>query len=216
MVDPVTLALVALGGAALMGGGGRKSRPMQSGTFEGPGVWKDVGAPRRIQQLAAPVEYGLGWPGISAYLVAVAYGESRGNSRACKSPCGPGWSRGWFQLRPDSKCARDMDVSSNAFLNNEAAQVAVAICHARRLGIVYDQPGQTIQWRDIRRGWKYPKWVGASYRNDSDTQGNYNAFLRNLTNVGVSQSFARSRAFPLNLDVPHVHTIYKMITSGVS
>lgn len=109
-----------------------------------------------------------------------------------------------------------MDISSRAFLSNEAAQVAVAVCHARRLGIVYDEPGQAVQWRDIRRGWKYPSWVGASYRNRSDTQGNYSAFLRNLTNAGIPQGFAGVKAFPPGMDVPHVHKIYQMIRAGVA
>lgn len=216
-MESATAIMLMLGGAALMGGGGSsKRRPIQSGTSTGPGVWKDKDAPRRIQRYAAPIEYGLPWPGITDYLVAVAYGESRGVSNICKDPCGAGWSRGWFQLRPISKCFKDMGLSADAFRNNEAAQVAVAICHARRLGIAYDEPGQSVQWRDIRRGWKYPKWTGASWRNRSDTQGNYNAFLRNLNNVGVSQSFAGQRAFYSGLDVPHVHHLYNMIRAGVA
>ena len=216
-MDPATAIMLMLGGAVVMGGGtGSKQRPMQSGSANGPGVWKDVDAPRRIALLAAPIEYGLPWPGLTNYLLAVAYGESRGVSYACKSPCGPGWSRGWFQLRSITKCFGDMGLSESQLMSNEAAQVAMAACHARRLGIIYDEPGQTVQWRDIRRGWKYPKWTGASWRNSSEAQGNYTAFVRNLNNVGLSQSFASQRSFPSGLDVPHVKQLYNMIRAGVS
>lgn len=216
------LPALAAGGVLLVGvtaaAAGPSAPPAAPGAGDGdggPGIWKDADAPRRIRALVAPVEAALAWPGLGDYLVAVAYQESRGTSTACADPCGPGWSRGWFQNRPVVWCFTKIGLTRDAFLADEAAQVAVAVCHARRLGILYDEPGQVVQWRDIRRGWKFPHWVGESWREKSATQGNWSAFRRNLVNVGLPESFAKQKAFPSGLDVPDVQALYAL-TKGVS
>lgn len=180
------------------------------------GNWKDGGAPERIRRYAGRIEEALGWPRLADYLVAVAYWESRGISSAVGGTSDDP-SGGWFQLTNAPACVRftGMGADDPAFLADEALQVAVAACHARRLGILYDEPGQTVQWRDIRRGWKFPKWTGASYRTAKSTAGARANFLEALEAVGLPASLATRRAFPSNLDVPEIDELLA-IAEGAS
>lgn len=200
------IALVA-GAAAAAGGTQPPAGPVDGDGAEDadvPGEWVDEDAPRRIRAYAEPIAELLGWWDLPTYLVNVAYTESRGNSRACKAPCGQGWSRGWFQLRPNSYCYIGSEFTPEEFLEDEAAQVAIAACHARRLGIVYDEPGQIVQWQDIRHGWKIPKRTGRSYRDTDTTLLTDQHFEKALKATGTGKAFMFRKAFPDGLDVPHV------------
>lgn len=174
--------------------------------------WADVDAPRRIRAYAAPLETHTGWRGLGDYLAATARTESRGDSRAV-GDSGRSW--GWFQIRPAAKCMQWLGLDGPELLNDEALQVAVAACHAYRLGTIYESPGQLVQWRDIRRGWKFPKWVQREYRDVAQTAANEKRFRRALQTVGVPESFATRRAFTPGMEILPVNYLVSL-TRGVA
>lgn len=193
----------AVGGLVLLGGFAVASTSTTM-TVPGKGKWVDATASARIRELGDRIEAVLGWGGLSTYLVATAYLESKGNSSAVGDQQR---SWGWFQIRKTAKCMIDLGLEGPELVGDEPLQIAVAACHARRLGIVYDSPGQLVQWGDIRRGWKYPKWVAEEYRTDPATLRNRTNFARSLRGTGASQSFAFAAAFPSGLDVPPVQQL---------
>jgi hypothetical protein len=123
----------------------------------GPGQWVDPDAPRRIRELADRI----GWSGLSDFLVAVAYWESRGNSRAGSDEGNA--ARGWFGLRPKSARVEDLGLDGDA-LKDEALSVALAAWYAHRvMQPPYAVAGQAIDWLAVRRGWWLPKLVKDGY-----------------------------------------------------
>jgi len=182
----------ALGLVAVLAAGSAQAAEPGSVGHRGDG-WVDADAPRRIREYAAAIEAHTGWVGLGDYLAATAYTESRGD-RDAVGDSGRSW--GWFQVRPAAKCMQWLGLEGPELLGDEALQVVVAACHAYRLGTVYDAPGQRVQWRDVRRGWKYPEWVDQAYRDVPETEGNEDRLRRALIAVGISPDFRFSRAFP--------------------
>ena len=203
-----------LGGAAVAGvalgslvGGGDTTPAIKGSGYPpltpGGGQWVDPGAPARIGQYADQVAAVTGWGStLRRYLVAVAYWESRGNSRACKEPCEDGFSRGWFQLRETAKCFQWSGLTPDQFLNNEAMQVAVAACHAYRLGTICSNQGQQVQTQDVRRGWWKPHLVAQQYRTDPAIEFKRQNYREALTAVGEPLSFMTAPMFPVGFHWP--------------
>lgn len=170
----------------------------------GQGRWVDADAPRRIRALAGRLETLYNWPGLSDFLVAVAYNESLGDPRALDRT---GGSRGWFQLRPTS--AGDSRVEENPeLLFDERWAVVTAADYAWRLRR-YAAPGQRPDWLAIRRGWKYPALVKdvdelAMIRGSTPSAGIRLRFLRALNNTDIPVSFMQEPAFQSNTKWPGI------------
>lgn len=162
------------------------------------GVWVDPGAADRIRYYADKVAAITGWgPTLRKYLTTVAYWESRGNPQSCHGACNEGSARGWFQNRSPSYCFDNSGMSMDEILNDEAAQVALAACHAYRLGRPpWADSGQAVTTADVRRGWKFPKWVSKDYRNDPNTYHNRDSYRETLDLMGYGSSFASQPMFP--------------------
>lgn len=175
----------------------------------GSSDWKDADAPRRIREYAAPIEAASGWVGLGDFLVALAFTESRGNSRALGDG---GSSGGWFQMKRGAKCVDAMGLTAATLAEaSEELQVLLAACHAHRLGTVWQSSGQDVEWRDVRRGWAFPKWTKQSYRTSSDTQKNRRHFDKGIRAAGLHASFATRRAFPSGFDWPGLSALLTMI-----
>jgi hypothetical protein len=181
--------------------GGRRVRVSQELTSGYPpvgGVWVDPGAADRIRYYADKIAAITNWgPMLGEYLTTVAYWESRGNPQACFGSCNENSARGWFQMRKPSGCFDDSGMSVSEILNDEAAQVALAACHINRLGHTpWADSGQKVQTRDIRRGWKFPKWASDDYRNDPETYPNRDNYMATLDLMGFGSGFASEPMFP--------------------
>ena len=173
------------------------------------GDWKDADAPRRIREYAAPIEAAAGWEGLGDFLVALAFTESRGNPRALGDG---GTSGGWFQMKRGARCVDAMGLTARELSEaSEELQVLLAACHAHRLGTVWQSPGQRVEWRDVRRGWAFPKWVKSSYRGSSDTRKNRRHFDKGIRAAGLNASFATRRTFPSGFDWPGLSDLLAMM-----
>lgn len=156
--------------------------------------WRDPDAPRRIREIAAPIERLANWPGLGDYLAAVAWTESRGNPRACHGDCKPNSARGWFQIRPKSGRTEYLGLSSNALLD-ENTSVALAAWYAHRLRPRASE-GQEIDWLAIRRGWALPGLV-RDVNEQNDRSPKVRARLEEgLKKSGMHESFMYQPAFP--------------------
>jgi hypothetical protein len=171
--------------------------------------WKDADAPSRIRQYAAPIEAAAGWEGLGDFLVALAFTESRGNSQALGDG---GNSGGWFQMKKGARCVDAMGLTATELSkSSEGLQVLLAACHAHRLGTAWQSSGQAVEWRDVRRGWAFPKWVKESYRQSSETKNNRTRFARGIRAAGLPASFANRRTFPSGFEWPGLSELLTMI-----
>lgn len=174
-------------------------------------VWADADAPRRIRHYAAPIEAATGWTGLGDFLAAVAYTESRGDVRATGDG-GRAW--GWFQLHDGSWCLQAAGYRAAELVTApEPLQVAVAACHAYRLGTVYGDPGQAIEWRDIRRGWRFPAWVRTSHRATADGLTIEARLEHAYRQVRVPAARARDAAFPPGFRWPGLERVIEASAS---
>lgn len=174
---PSTKAALAIGGAVL--GVGALAMIAMSGDEEEEGEgqgrepgggWSDRSAPDRIREIAGPIEETTGWHGLTDFLIAVAWGESRGNQYACAGvsratlddACSGNKARGWFQNRPSSAYADEYAflVDDDPDLIRRDARYAVAffVWYVYRLRN-YAKKGQTVDWLAIRRGGALPRLV---------------------------------------------------------
>ena len=173
------------------------------------GVWKDADAPRRIREHAAPIEAASGWVGLGDFLVALAFTESRGNPRALGDG---GTSGGWFQMKSSAKCVDALGLTASELSQApEALQVVLAACHAHRLGTVWMSQGQDVEWRDIRRGWRFPRWVQAAYRTRSESRNTHKRFLQGIKAAGLPASFATGTAFPAGFNWPGLSGLLDLV-----
>lgn len=203
-----TLTLLAVGLTMATGGASGSGAPSGS-SVDG---WRDADAPRRIRRYARPIELEAGWPGLGDYLAAVAYVESRGKPAAVGDG---GAANGWFQLHSDGLCIRELGLSSAQMVAaGERIQVVVAACHAYRLATVYASPGQRIEWRDIRRGWKYPSWVARSYRNTAGGRTSEQNLRRGLLAIHLPADRAVAPAFGPSFRWPGLRSLLE-VTRGV-
>ncbi len=172
------------------------------------GKWVDRDAPRRIRELAAPIERVANWPGLGDYLAAISYTESRGNPRAGTSAV-DNRARGWFGMRPRSARLRDLGLGVEA-LKDERYAVALAAWYAHRCR-PYAAPGQRIDWLAIRRCWGYPSDV-----DEVDHPGYWRQFGRGLSSVGLPQSFMHLPAFPSGYTWPGIEVVLQAVGRGAS
>lgn len=157
------------------------------------GGWKDGDAPRRIEGYARQVERLTGWSGLTEFLMAVAWYESRGDSSAINNPQDPNSAAGWFQLRPQSAMADRGDVL------DEGTSVALAADYAQRLR---KWSSTEPDWLALRRGWAYPRLVDDTGEADARSKKVRENFVKALDAVGVPRSFMYRNAFPSGFSWP--------------
>lgn len=188
-----------IGGALVAGALSSRRRRGSSPSFELPpprtpvpgGGWADADAPRRIRQIAKPIEDLVGWPGLGDYLVAVAWTESRGNPRAGGDTGNV--ARGWFGMRPASARVSELGLPASA-LKDERYAVALAAWYAHRLRN-YRFSGQVMDWFAVRRGWALPSLVSDVDADNQRSQDVYDRFELAVAKAGLPQSFIFRRAF---------------------
>lgn len=163
------------------------------------GDWKDRDAPRRIRELAAPIERLANWPGLGHYLAGISYTESRGNPRA-GSDAQNNAARGWFGHRPKSARLDELGLGVEA-LKDEATAVALAAWYAHRCQ-KYAFDGQVMDWLSVRRCWGYPKDVPKV-----DHPGYSTQLAKGLGKVGVPASFMSYPAFPPGYQWPGIDAV---------
>lgn len=188
----------------------KQARPPTSGDG-----WTDADAPRRIREIAAPIEQASNWPGLGDFLVAKAWTESRGNPQAGGDTGNV--ARGLFGLRPRSARVEDVGLSDYA-LKQEHPAVALAAWYAYRMRDEAD-PGQIVDWLAVARGWAYPRLVSdvdetAKVKGWSpgarSKQVRFN-FEEALTKgAGVPPTFMFERAFPLGFQWPGIEQVLAM------
>ena len=171
------------------------------GVIAGPvtGVWKDSDAPRRIRQLAAPIERMANWPGLGNYLAAISYTESRGNPRA-GSDAQNNAARGWFGIRPKSGKLDKLGLGVEA-LKDERTAVALAAWYAERCQ-KYAYDGQVMDWLSVRRCWGFPKDVPKV-----NHPGYSNQLSVGLSKVGLPSNFMYRPAFPPGFRWPGIDAV---------
>lgn len=197
------VAAALLAGAALAASsGGRRSIPESTKRI----VWKDPDAPRRIRAYAERVEQIADWPGLSTYLVAVAYIESRGNSSAGGDDGNV--ARGWFGIRPVSSRAADLGLNPALALKDEAQSVALAAWYAHRMRAEAN-PGQRMDWLAVRRGWGRPKDV-----RDTDNPGYWQNLAMGLKAAGVPANFMLEPAFSSSYRWPGIEAVLQAVEGG--
>lgn len=151
--------------------------------------WRDPSAPDKIAEHVRRIENVTGpWPGLAAYLTAVALWESRGVTTAEH-----GGTYGLFQIHPATADA------TPAELQDPARSVAYAVDLIFRLRRYADRP---LTWMAVRRGWKYPALVDDWAENDRISRGIRRRFVRALRWLKISASFARRRAIPQDIRRP--------------
>lgn len=186
--------IAAVSSVALLGVLAVSSSAGAAETGPPPKDWRDADAPRRIRAYAHEIEKATGWAGLGDFLAAVAYSESRGNPDALGDG---GGAHGWFQLHTGSWCLKKLGMSAaQVVAAGERFQVVAAACHVYRLGTIYDAPGQTVRWGDIRRGWKFPGHVKPQYADTAQGRQTAANFRRGLRAVGVPTSHAGAPALP--------------------
>lgn len=114
-------------------------------------------------RIAKQVESSVGgWPGLAEFLDAVGWAESRWTLDAVRASS----SFGPYQI---TAVASDNDAvrTDPKVLFDPVTSVVVAADLAYRLQR-YADPGQTVRWSDIRRGWKHPILVSAAKSRKSD------------------------------------------------
>lgn len=176
----------------------------QSYAVRPPGSgWVDADAPRRIRQIAAPIESVAHWRGLGDFLVANAWTESRGNSRAQNSASG---AAGWFQGFVWTLRADDLGIDRAHLLGDERLQVALQAWYVYRLR-PYGAPGQRIDWAAIRRGEAYPQLVADTDLSEPRSRENFQRFQEGVYKAGLPADFVRYPAFPDGFVWPGIDTV---------
>ncbi len=147
----------------------------------------------KVRELGERVE-ALGiLPGFADFLVATARIESRFNPDAGSSAGFPNNSaRGYFGHRPGSAMNAKNGLSKLRkshpnLLKNREWSVALAADYARRV-IPRADPGQVIEFQDLRRAWKFPGNIADSAVTDAGTARSRRQFLNAATKTGVPLS----------------------------
>lgn len=199
-MDPITIALVAAAGLAVLGGGGK--RRVYSGYARDP-AWEAVTHKHKwrqdsadyLGQLARYISYRWGMmPELDKFLTAVAKKESTFNPNASAGSSSNS-ARGLYGLRPDSAFGGELKPYAgkpNRLLDPRFATLAAvdyifrAVRTARNKGVEPD-------WLAMRRWWAYPHLV-----TDVDEYKDHSPVVRErfskmLTDVHLSPDFMYHR-----------------------
>ncbi len=206
-MDPITLMALGLLAIGVLG---RRKKLSPYKPIPGGG-WADRDAPDRIRALAQEVIDVTGWYGLDDFLVAVAWRESRGNSRACPDDdCSGNRARGWFQGRPNSFLVGEYKGANPDLLFDEKWAVALAAWYAWRIRRrAYE--GQEIDWLALRRGWRLPKLVSDVDEEEEDSPYVRGHFEDALIAVGLDDTFMYEPAFPKGMDWPGIDVVLKAV-----
>ena len=170
------------------------------------GGWADADAPRRIREIARPLEQLFGWRGLGDFLVAVAWTESRGNSQATGDG---GASHGWFQLRRVSSRVGDLGMGVEA-LYDEPLAVALAAWYAKRLR-PYSLKEQVVDWLALRRGWRFPSSVSDVQETKASSVRTKGHFSQGVSKAGLPQSFMYAPAYPPGYSWPGIDAVLSAV-----
>lgn len=149
-------------------------------TSECPGRWNQEGDDDYIRTLVAPAEKVMRLPGLSDFLVAVAWIESRGNPEA--SQPGANGARGLFGMRPESARVYELGLAADDLLDPETS-VALACWYLERCHR-YLEDGQEMTWAAVRRCWSYPALVDNVDHHDTEVN-----LSKGLACAGVPRDF---------------------------
>ena len=189
-MEPVTLALLALGGATLMSGTRVKvGKPDRD--FFGEDPDRDAVA-SYIADSARYVSsrYNTMTP-LWKFMLATAWRESRFNPYS-KAGNKQNSARGLFQLRPNSVFTESNGLISMRgqpdILLDPVWNFVMAVDYAARGIIKANNAGQNPDVLAIRRYWSYPRNVTDVYNKDADSRITLSRLGPSLDAVGLSRS----------------------------
>jgi hypothetical protein len=193
-MEPITLALIALGGLTVLG---RRS----GGSIRAAG---DVfhGDQEKARQYIISVgdyiqnQYGA-MPGLTDFLLAVSYWESRFKSNA-QAGNARNSARGLTQLRADSAFRDSNNLkqyrSNPDLLLNPTWNLILAADYAARAVERGEQKGYgAIDWLAVRRWWRKPSLAWDFNEDDSESRSVREHLEESLGKVGVSPDFMYQR-----------------------
>jgi len=189
-MEPATLALLALSGAALMSGKrGRAARPNRD--FFGEDPDRDIVA-EYITDSARYVSsrYNTMKP-LWKFMLATAWRESRFNPYAAAG-AKQNSARGLFQLRPNSVFTESNGLIDLRYrpdiLLDPVWNFVMAVDYAARGIAKANKAGQNPDVLAIRRYWRLPSNVTDIHNSNKDSQLTLSRFLPSLDAVGLSRS----------------------------
>lgn len=163
----------------------------------------------QVRSIASRIEERWGWTHLSDFLVAVAWTESRGNSQAGR------WTGnlavGWFGMRPNTALIGELGLTRED-MRRPDVQVALAAYLAWRLR-KYRDPGQTITWYDIRRGWALPVLVARSNANAPRSLEVLERWEKSIRDTGIPD-ISNARAIPPGFQWPGFDAVLETAQGG--
>jgi len=188
-MEPITLALLALGGLTVLGRGKKSSVRSGGDVFKG-----DQEAARRyIIQVGDYMQNQYGaMPGLTNFLLAVAYWESRFKSNA-QAGTSRNSARGLTQLRADSAFRSSNNLENLRdqpnLLLHPTWNLILAADYAARAAERASEKGLNIDWLGVRRWWRLPSLAWDFDETKSDSRRVRENFEESLGKVGVNPDF---------------------------
>jgi hypothetical protein len=188
-MEPITLALLALGGLTVLGRGKSSSTRAGGDVFKGD----QESARQYIIQVGDYIQNRYGaMPGLTNFLLAVAYWESRFKSNA-QAGTSRNSARGLTQLRADSAFRSSNNLvhlrnQPNLLLHPTWNLILAADYAARAAERAADQ-GRQIDWLAVRRWWRLPSLLLDFDESKSSSSSVREHLEESLSKVGVSPDF---------------------------
>lgn len=184
-MDPITIALIALGALAI-------ARTPGGSSPRADVIDRNLEA-RRIADRATFISNRFDtMPGLDTFLLAVAYTESRFNPSA-QNGTGSNAARGWFQMRPQSAFRPNNGLEhlrhNPDLLKNRNWAVVTATDYAAQAAEKAIKQGWQPNWAAVRRYWAYPSLLDDWHNEKSRSKTNKRNFEKALDKIGVPRSF---------------------------
>jgi hypothetical protein len=189
-MEPITLALIALGGLTVLGRKSGGSIRAAGDVFHG----NQEEARQYIISVGDYIQHQYGaMPGLTDFLLAVSYWESRFKSNA-QAGDARNSARGLTQLRADSAFRESNNLtqyrSNPDLLLNPTWNLILAADYAARAAERGEQKGfGVIDWLAVRRWWRLPSLAWDANETKSDSARVRRNFEESLGKVGVSADF---------------------------